>query len=78
MYDPSTIALRTFHDAREAFVAGTDTPSAYLERCIERIESREPEVRAWVHLNLDAARQAARQASERYRQNRPISPIGNR
>ncbi len=52
-----------------------DTPRAYLERCIARIEKHEPAIRAFVHLDLDTARRLADQAGERYRQRRPLSPV---
>ncbi|MFT5175477.1 MAG: Asp-tRNA(Asn)/Glu-tRNA(Gln) amidotransferase A subunit family amidase, partial [Gammaproteobacteria bacterium] len=54
-YDPSTFKALTFHDAVDAFRAGDDTPRAYLERCIETIEAREPVVQAFVHLNIEGA-----------------------
>lgn len=74
-YDPTQHRLGTFHDARARFVDGTDTPRAYLERCLETIEQREPEVKAWVTLNQAAALDSADEASERYRQGAPLSPI---
>ena len=40
-YDPSTFRGLTFHDARDAFRDGTDTPRAYLERCLEAVAARE-------------------------------------
>ena len=38
-YDPSTHRMLSFHDAAAKFRDGADTPRAYLERCIERIEA---------------------------------------
>ena len=46
-YDPRAPGLLTWHDARPGFHEGTDTPRAYLERCLETIAIREPEVRAF-------------------------------
>lgn len=74
-YQGGAHVLRTFHDSRAAFASGADTPSAYLERCLATIESREPTVRAWVTLNTDNALRAARESTERYKANRPLSPI---
>ena len=34
-YDPRTFRALTFHHAVAAFRDGTDTPRAYLERCLE-------------------------------------------
>ena len=58
-YDPSTHRMLSFHDAAAKFRDGTDTPRAYLERCIERIEALEPAVMAFAFLNLERARKAA-------------------
>ncbi len=74
-YHPETARLLTFHDARRNFIAGTDSPRAYLERCLATIERREPDVQAWVHVNEAGALAAADAASERYRQGQPLSAI---
>ena len=70
-YDPRNPALRTFHDAIPAFLDGTDTPRDYLERCLEAIEEREPDVKAFVATNIEGARDAA----DRYGRNRPLSAV---
>ncbi|MBT4167087.1 MAG: amidase, partial [Rhodospirillaceae bacterium] len=54
-YDPRTFKALTFHDAVPAFREGSDTPRAYLERCLETIAEREPTVKAYVALNEDGA-----------------------
>jgi Asp-tRNA(Asn)/Glu-tRNA(Gln) amidotransferase A subunit family amidase len=64
-----------FTSLRSRFIAGQDDPRACLERYIERIEKREKEVRAFVALNLEAARAAADAANLRYRAGRPLSPV---
>ena len=74
-YDPTNASLPTFHDAVPGFQDGSDSPRAYLERCLEVIEAREPEVQAWVTINRDGARAAADAASERYKSGRALSPI---
>ena len=74
-YDPRTVELRTFHDAVPAFLDGSNTPRDYLERCLETIEAREPEVKAFVVTNVEGAREAADRSSERYRDGRPLSPV---
>ena len=74
-YDPASYRLRTFHDARPAFIDGSDTPRAYLERCLETIDAREPTVQAWVTLNTAGARQAADESTERYKTGQALSPI---
>ena len=55
-YDPATHQMLSFHDVRTRFADGTDTPRAYLERCIERIDAIEPAVMAFTFLNLERAR----------------------
>lgn len=71
----SNNASLNFHEAHQDFLAGRDTPSAYLERCLETIKQREPEVKAWVYINEEQARIAAEQATKRYAENRPLSAI---
>lgn len=73
-YDPATFKPLTFHDAVPAF-GDNDSPRAYLERCLEVIEVREPTVKAWVTLNQGGARAAADAATARYRAGRPLSTI---
>ncbi len=74
-YDPENYRLRTFYDASAEFRDGRDTPRAYLERCLETIEAKEPVVRAWVVLNTENARIAADESSARYKAGRPLSAI---
>ena len=65
----------TFFDMTPRFCDGSDTPRAYLERCLAVIADREPVVKAWVVLNPSGAREAADASTERYRCGLPISPI---
>ncbi len=74
-YNPATHRMLSFHDARARFANGTDTPRAYLERCIERIEALEPAVMAFAFLNLERARKAADECDARYRAGKPLSPV---
>ncbi len=71
MTDP----LPSFFESVPQFRDGADTPRAYLDRCLETIAAREPDVRAFVCLDEASARAAADRATERYRQGRPLSPI---
>ena len=80
-YDPKAYRLLSFHDAVSQFRDGTDTPRAYLERCLAVIAARDADIKAFAFLNADAARKAADAATERHRLNRPLSlvdgmPIG--
>jgi Asp-tRNA(Asn)/Glu-tRNA(Gln) amidotransferase A subunit family amidase len=74
-YDPRTFRARTFHDAASRFRDGTDTPRAYLERCLETIAAREPVVQAFVALNEAGARAAADTSTARWQEGRPLSAI---
>jgi Asp-tRNA(Asn)/Glu-tRNA(Gln) amidotransferase A subunit family amidase len=74
-YDPRTFKALSFHDAARRFCEGTDTPRAYLERCLEMIEEREAVVKAFVAINDTGARAAADASSARWRAGRPHSPI---
>jgi Asp-tRNA(Asn)/Glu-tRNA(Gln) amidotransferase A subunit family amidase len=74
-YDPLTYEPLTFADAPARFLAGSDTPRDYLERCITRIEEHEPVVRAWASLRVEAARADADAATKRYRAGQPLSAI---
>lgn len=74
-YNPAEFQPLTFHDAVPAFKDGHSNPRRYLEKCLEAIEAREPVVRAWVEMNVPAARSAADASTKRYQSGRPLSGI---
>jgi len=74
-YDPRTFQTRTFYDATPRFRDRSDTPRAYLERCLETITAREPVVQAFVVLNEAGARTAADASTARWQAGRPLSAI---
>src|SRR5262249_10543693 len=74
-YDPREFRALTFHDAVRRFQDGSDTPRAFLERCLETIAEREPVVQAFATLNQTGARAAADESTKRWRDGRPRSPI---
>lgn len=74
-YDPAAYRPLTWSDRLDAFRAGADRPSDYLERCLATIAAREPVVRAWVVLNEPGAMAAAETADKRWRDGRPLSAI---
>ena len=81
VYDPNNHNLMTFHDAVSSFHDGSDTPRAYLERCLEKIDAIEDDVMAWEIVNSETARAAADEAGKRYAEGRSLSlvdgmPIG--
>ena len=74
-YDPREYRALTFHDAVQCFRDGSDTPRAYLERCLEAIAEREPVVQAFAALNPTGARGGADESTKRWKDGRPRSPI---
>ncbi len=74
-YDPREFTALAFHDAIRRFRDGSDTPRAYLERCLETIAEREPVVQAFAALNPTGARAAADESTKRWKDGRPRSPI---
>ena len=65
----------TFHDAAKRFADGSDTPRAYLERCLETVAAREPVVKAFTAINEAGARSAADESAARWKAGKPLSPI---
>lgn len=53
-------AQMTIEEARAAIESGKLKPSILVEACLERVNSREPEVRAWAYSGGDQSRMAAR------------------
>jgi Asp-tRNA(Asn)/Glu-tRNA(Gln) amidotransferase A subunit family amidase len=74
-YTPNTHRPLTFFDAVPRFLSRSDTPTDYLERCLEVIKQREQTVQAWVVINEEGARAAAAESTKRYREGKPLSPI---
>jgi Asp-tRNA(Asn)/Glu-tRNA(Gln) amidotransferase A subunit family amidase len=66
---------RSFRETTAAFREGRETPRAFLEDHLARIEAAEPNVRAFAALTLDTARADADAATERYRDGTPRSAI---
>ncbi len=71
-YNPNIIS---FHRSVADFATGRDTPRKFLERCLDVIAARDPTVKAFVTLNVDAARKAADAAGKRYKSGNPLSPV---
>ena len=65
----------TYFDATPDFGSGTNTPRDYLEKCIEQIANKEQDVKAFVTLNLETARQLADESSRRWKNARQLSLI---
>jgi Asp-tRNA(Asn)/Glu-tRNA(Gln) amidotransferase A subunit family amidase len=65
----------TFLDATKRFADGSDTPRAYLERCLETVAAREPVVKAFTAMNESGARDAADASTTRWKAGKPQSSI---
>ena len=65
----------TYFDAIPDFECLKHTPRDYLEKCIEQIANREQDVKAFVTLNLESARQLADESSQRWKDARQLSLI---
>jgi Asp-tRNA(Asn)/Glu-tRNA(Gln) amidotransferase A subunit family amidase len=65
----------SFAQAAAGFKTGRQTPRDFLERCIANIERYESRVRAFVALDLKAARKAADASTKRWRSGKPLSTI---
>ncbi|WP_422012581.1 amidase [Reyranella sp.] len=65
----------TFHDATKRFADGSDSPRAYLERCLETVAAREPVVKAFTAINEAGARDAADASTARWQAGKPLSSI---
>ncbi|MGB9042721.1 MAG: amidase family protein, partial [Pseudolabrys sp.] len=66
---------RPFLAATARFASGVDTPRAYLERCLDALDSWEPKIGAFVHTNIDGARATADASTARWRDGKPLSAI---
>jgi Asp-tRNA(Asn)/Glu-tRNA(Gln) amidotransferase A subunit family amidase len=57
------------------FAAGGASPSAELQALLQRLDTRGPALNAFVHVAREAARTAAMQSDQRWREGKPLSPI---
>jgi Asp-tRNA(Asn)/Glu-tRNA(Gln) amidotransferase A subunit family amidase len=67
--------LQPFAGASAAFLDGSDTPRAFLDRCHETIAARDGEIEAFAVLNAAPARDAADASGKRFRDGRPLSAL---
>ncbi len=74
-YDPRSHRMLTFHDQVAKLQDGADSPRKMLERCLERIDALEPDVKAWAYIDREGARKRADESTERYKAGRALSPI---
>lgn len=66
---------RSYFEASTNFADGTDTPRAFMDRCIDDIERLDGDVRAFVVTGPDAARAAADESTARWAAGEQLSPL---
>src|SRR5215831_2256188 len=71
----AALGVRPYVSQTGAFTNGSDSPRAFLERCLEVIAAHEDAVGAFVTLNLAGARAAADASTARWKAGTTLSPI---
>lgn len=66
---------RSYFDATPNFADGSDSPRAFLDRCIADIERLDGDVKAFVVTGLEKARAEADESGKRWASGTPLSPI---
>ena len=69
------LSTKPYLAATPQFKSGSSSPREFLERCLVDLTALEPKIGAFVHLNIEAARNAADASSARWRAGCPFSPI---
>jgi Asp-tRNA(Asn)/Glu-tRNA(Gln) amidotransferase A subunit family amidase len=67
--------LQSFANLRKAFVKGEDSPTDFLQRCLNIIDHRDADIKAFVALDRETAQRAAAESTARWRAGAPRSPI---
>jgi Asp-tRNA(Asn)/Glu-tRNA(Gln) amidotransferase A subunit family amidase len=67
--------LRSYVSLSRDLKSGKVTPRGFLDECLDRIAKDDPQIRAFVTLNADGARKAADEATARWRDGKPLSPV---
>lgn len=71
----ATPKSRSYFEATAKFADGSDSPRAFMDRCIEDIERLDGDVRAFVVMGADAARAAADESTARWAAGKQLSPV---
>jgi Asp-tRNA(Asn)/Glu-tRNA(Gln) amidotransferase A subunit family amidase len=71
----NALGVRPYVSQTGAFTSGSDSPRAFLERCLEVIAAQEDAVGAFVTLNIVGARAAADASTARWKAGATLSPI---
>lgn len=71
----SALGVQPYISHTGAFKDGSDSRRAFLERCLQAIETHEGDVGAFVTLNIEGARAAADASTARWQSGSILSPI---
>ncbi len=71
----NALGVRPYVSQTGAFTNGSDSPRAFLERCLEVIAAQEDAVGAFVTLNIAGARDAVDASTARWKAGATLSPI---
>ena len=71
----SKLTARTATDAAAEIARGAISSEEYVRACLERIAARDPEIRAFVHLDPEHALAQARARDDERRRGRPLGPL---
>ena len=74
-YDIKDFKMQTYFDATKEFTASTHSPSAFLEDCLEQIDAMDSQIKAFVTLQPEKARQLADESCQRWANNQQLSAI---
>ncbi len=66
---------KSFAEALPSLKDGTQTSRQFLEECLSNIAQAEKDVKAFVVMNVDAARKAADESTKRWKAGQPLSSI---
>lgn len=69
------VITRTLHATADDLHNGRTTCEAVLEACLNTIDHREPEVRAWVSIDREGARRRAKELDEELKAGRRRGPL---
>ncbi|MCH9675835.1 MAG: amidase, partial [Gammaproteobacteria bacterium] len=67
--------MKSYTTSTERFANKEDSPSAFLEQCIDAIAKRENDVKAFVDTDIDAARAQAQESTKRWEAGQQLSAI---
>lgn len=67
--------LRGYSGLTPAFAKGDDSPREFLERCLDVLDKREPELRCFTETTVQRARIAADASTDRWRRGEQLSPV---